>query len=401
MRRKKGFDKSILLLVFIFLVLSGAVVFFIFRFRTDQITEAIEQEEPFSIAFLITEDGELLFTEIFMYHPGTERGAVLDVPGNTGIIIDSLKKIDRIDILFSKEKTESYLARIESLIARPIPYYVKIDIDDLVSVIDLIEGLDLFIANPVEEISDDSIVLLPSGSVHLDGTKIKTYLTFRHEDVEGEFENTNRHLKFMQSFLKQLGRKSEELLHETVFQRFRDFIETNLEKPALQAVLGEIKKLDVEMLIFQRVMGIERKVDRKVLLFPHYDGKLLKETVKQTAESLATSKVEAHPGGAVRLEILNGTKRNGLASRTAELFKSFGFEIITVGNADNFDYEKTVVISRSEDITKAQEVAGLIDCKKIRTGQNPILGEIGETEEEIIDVTLILGSDFDGRYCKE
>ena len=401
MKRKKGFDKSILLLIFIFLIIAGAAVFFVFRFRTDRITEAIQEEEPFSLAFLVTEAEELLFTEVFMYHPATERGAVLDVPGNTGIIIDSLKKIDRIDVLFTEERTESYISRIETLIDQPIPYFIRIDIDDLISFIDLVEGIEMFIANPVEEVSEESMVLLPSGSVRLDGAKVKTFLTFRQEDAEGEFEKTNRQLKFMQSFLKQIGTKSEELLHDNVFELVRSFIQTNLEKNALQAYIREMENLDVELLVFQRVLGIERGVDQKVLLFPHYDGKLLKETVKQTKESLATSKVTANPGGTVRLEILNGTKRNGLASRTAELFKSYGFEVIKVGNAENFDYEKTVVIGRSDDINKAQEVAGLIDCKKIRTEQKPIMESDEDFNSDFVDVTLILGSDFDGRYCKD
>ena len=401
MKRKKGFDKSILLLIFIFLIIAGAAVFFVFRFRTDRITEAIQEEEPFSLAFLVTEAEEFLFTEVFMYHPATERGAVLDVPGNTGIIIDSLKKIDRIDVLFTEERTESYISRIETLIDQPIPYFIRIDIDDLISFIDLVEGIEMFIANPVEEVSEESMVLLPSGSVRLDGAKVKTFLTFRQEDAEGEFEKTNRQLKFMQSFLKQIGTKSEELLHDNVFELVRSFIQTNLEKNALQAYIREMENLDVELLVFQRVLGIERGVDQKVLLFPHYDGKLLKETVKQTKESLATSKVTANPGGTVRLEILNGTKRNGLASRTAELFKSYGFEVIKVGNAENFDYEKTVVIGRSDDINKAQEVAGLIDCKKIRTEQKPIMESDEDFNSDFVDVTLILGSDFDGRYCKD
>ena len=304
-------------------------------------------------------------------------------------------------MLFGEERTESYLDRIETLIDQPIPFFIRIDIDDLVSFVDLLEGLDMFIANPVEKISNGSIVLLPSGSIRLDGSKVKTFLTFQQDEGEGEFERTNRQLKFMQSLLKQLGEKTEELLHEEVFELIRSFVQTNLEKNALQAFLAEMKDLDVELLVFQRVLGIERSVDRNLLLFPHYDGKLLKETVKQTVESIAASKVTTNQGGAVRMEILNGTSRNGLASRTAELFKSFGFEVITVGNADSFDYEKTVVIGRSDDVIKAQEVAGLIDCKKIRTEQKPIMDTEEDYSADFVDVTLILGNDFDGRYCKE
>jgi polyisoprenyl-teichoic acid--peptidoglycan teichoic acid transferase len=406
LKRKKRIDKSIFLLLLIIILVAGAAVFFILKFRTDEMTETLQEKSPFAVAFLITDKDQCMFTEVFFYHPGTAKGAVLDIPGNTGTIIDSLKKIDRIDVLFAQEKTEAYINQVERLISEDIRNYIQIDLENLVGLIDLLEGLELFIANPVEEITENEIILLPSGSIRLDGSKIRTFLNFAGDNADEEFERTNRYQKFIQAFLKRIGEQADQLTRAELYSYVRKFVKTDMDKRALAAYLLELKNLNVERLVFQRVLGVERMVDNKKLLFPHYDGKLLKESVKQTIDSISNAEIAGAEELTITLEILNGTNRRGLAARTAQLYKSFGYEIGRVGNADSFDYEKTVVIDRKGNVNKAQKAASLIHCSMIDTAALPEPG--GDTQyeslpepKEDVDVTLIIGNDFDGRYCKE
>ncbi len=406
MKRKKKIDKSIFFLLLIIILIAGAAVFFILKFRTDEITETIQEKSPIAVAFIVADGDECMFTEVFFYHPGTTKGAVLDVPGNTGMIIDSLKKIDRIDILFDRQKPDAYIEKIEKLISTDIRNYIQIDLANLVGLVDLLEGLELFIANPVEEVAENKITLLPSGSIRLDGSKIQTFLTFAEENTDEEFERTNRYQKFIQAFFKRIGERADEITRSDVFPYVSKFVETDLDRRALTAFLLEMKKLNVERLVFQRVLGVERAVDSKLLLFPHYDGKLLKETVKQTLDSIANAEAAGAEELTITIEILNGTNRRGLAARTAQLFKSFGYEIGRVGNADSFDYEKTVIIDRSGNVNKAQKAANLVHCSRIETTARPDIDDDGQYEslpepEEGVDVTILLGNDFDGRYCKE
>ncbi len=65
----------------------------------------------------------------------------------------------------------------------------------------------------------------------------------------------------------------------------------------------------------------------------------------------------------------------------------------------NNDFEKTKIISRNNEYISAQKVANLIRCKNI---ENTIPDETEEVQigEDNLDVIIILGKDFDGRYCK-
>ena len=142
------------------------------------------------------------------------------------------------------------------------------------------------------------------------------------------------------------------------------------------------------------MLGSSRIVDGKELIFPHFDGQLLKEIMKQTRESLASQDPFAEEDLTVGVEVLNGTTVTGLAGRAANVFQSFGYEIVAVGNADNQDYLKTVILDRKGRIDAAERVAKLIRCERAYT-------RMEEGADLAVDVTVILGKDFDGRYCKK
>jgi hypothetical protein len=142
-----------------------------------------------------------------------------------------------------------------------------------------------------------------------------------------------------------------------------------------------------------------------MLLFPLWDGNLIKEVVRQTLGTL-TRQVDGSGQRTPTVEILNGTTITGRASQTAELIRPFGYDIVSVGNADRSNYESTVIIHRSADEAMVRSFADIIRCKNIinefdsLAGMDP--GSITESElnnfELKADITLIIGRNFDGRY---
>jgi hypothetical protein len=229
--------------------------------------------------------------------------------------------------------------------------------------------------------------------VLLDGDKASDFILFNDEG-ESELEKIGRRQKFIQAVLKGMGKSGSILSHDRVFPVFSDLLETNMKPVSLKAFVREMARLDAENIVFQRVLGVRRMVDDKNLLFPHYEGKLLRETVAQTVETLGNPDIFSDKSSSLSVEILNGTSVAGLAGRTAQLFQSFGFEIESYKNAEKSDYEKTIVIDNGENPEFAQRVSSIIRCKLISTRTE----DLGPSSSE---VTIILGKDFDGRYCKE
>lgn len=399
MKRRKGIDKAVIFLILIILVLLITSVFIYTRIKTDKITSAVKGNQLLDILFLIKKDDELKYTELFLYSSQTHKGALFDVPGNVGSIITQVDKMDRIDSIFSAQKPISYVEKIENIVGLKIPYYIIIDINDLTKIVDIFEGIKLFIPNPVEIIEPEELILLPSGNVVLDGEKAALYMQYS-EKGEADVESISRRQKVLQSLFIKIGENNILLKSRKIQSVLYSMVRTNLSKTSLTALLNEVRFLDTDRMVFQRVLGTERRIGEDILLFPHYEGKLLKETVSQTVDSLANSEVLSTDALHMSIDILNGTSQNGLAGRTSQVFKSFGFDVLNLGNYASDDLEKTIVVSRSMDSTVAEKVADIIKCRNIKYSY-----DIDITDEDIIndssDVIVILGKDFDGRYCKD
>jgi len=390
--------------VFVFLivaVLAAAVVFIYLQVRTNQVAATIEENRPLKFLLVLGDEGEIEFSEVVLYQYDTGKSALIDVPLQVGMLLEDRNKIGAVQHVFQADNPELYISHVEDLIGTEIDYYLYIERQQMVHVIDLLEGLDLFIPNPVEYRGENGIVLLPSGSVTLDGEKAVLYATYQEPNERGT-EQIGRRQKFVQSVFKEMGEKSEYLSNDKVQDTLLKNIQTDLSKRAASTLMQSFNQLDYDQVVFQRVLGNERQVDGETLLFPYYDGKLIKETVQQTLVSLRNKEVVSAEELNVTLELLNGTSRNGLAGRTSQVFRSYGYDVARVGNAEEQEYEKTIVIDWSGDISAAQQIAGIIQCKNVESRvKDANKAPTTAPGVDVIDVTIILGKDFDGRYCKE
>ncbi len=399
MRRSGRFDKGVLLLLLIVAILAATGVFLYTQIRTDKIAEAIKKNEPIKVAIIVDAKDKLLFTEVLVINPVTSRGALFDIPGNVGSLIESMKKIAGIDVLYHQAHVAPFRDKVGSLLGAQIPFSIQIDLSDVPKIVDLLGGLQLFLPSPVEQTSRDPMVLLPSGNVRLDGDKVRSYITYQDPN-ETDVEVINRHLRFVQALLQSIGQQTRMLTNPEVYPYLKSFLRTNMNRRSLVSFVNLLGKLNTQRLAFQRVLGVKRLVDSRELLFPHYDGNLLRETWGQTLASLANPQAASQEPPNVRLQILNGTLIGGLAHRTAEIFQSFGYDVVAVGNADHQNHEKTVIIDHSDDLSQAQRVASVIRCSDVENASGAAV--TAQTGGAILnyDITIILGKDFDGRYCK-
>jgi len=86
----------------------------------------------------------------------------------------------------------------------------------------------------------------------------------------------------------------------------------------------------------------------------------------------------------VVVEILNGCGRSGVAERVASHLRGCGFDVMYVGNADDFDFADTIVVDRTGDRDKALAVAAAL-------GEVQVVCQV--TSAFFVDVTVILGDD--------
>jgi anionic cell wall polymer biosynthesis LytR-Cps2A-Psr (LCP) family protein len=383
----------------ILIFLAGGIIFIAFSLRTDPIEEALSGDRVINTLFVLEKDGKPLSSFVLMYYPATRRAAIFDIPRDLGLIIRRINRVDRIDALYDRQRIGNFENEIEDLLGIEINFSMVLAEDRLGDAVDLLEGVEIFVPSPVEQYASPP-VLFPAGLVRLDGSKALDYVTYELPEEDREMASFRRQ-RFFLGFIKRLGEMWERISDSQVNSLFHSFFSTTMNRRTWLSLLGEFALIDTDRTNIQSVGGTIREISGQTLLLPSWDGNLIKQIVSQTLGAI-TRQTEGSSERVFTVEVLNGTNVNGLASRTAELLRGFGYDVISIANADINDYEFSRIIDRSGFIEAAETFGEIIRCRNIHS--EAYFEENPETEAEFrnfeyrADFTLIIGRDFDGRY---
>ena len=391
-RRSRKTDRSIILLVFILVIIAATGLYAILQLRVDQITDSLKKKQPLNTLFIFSDGEKALFLEVFFYNPDTRKGSLFYVPPNFGSVIATINRVEGVDALYRRANPVPLKRKVEDLLGAPLHGVIDIGFDDAGRLVDLMGGVEVFIPNPVDSTFQGRRVLLPSGSVTLDGEKARDFISYQ-DPLEADAEAIGRRQKFLQALLKGLGENEAFLLQRGPFRMLRSLVRSDLPGRALSSLVAEMGRFDTERMVLQRVLGTTRSVDGRDLLFPHQDGELLKQAVKQAMAANASSEFIPPDALTITVQVLNGTRTAGLANRARDLFQSYDLEVMAPNNADNDQYINTVVLDRRGNMDNAKKVADIIHCTRIFSKPDPQM-------DQAVDVTVVLGKDFDGRYVK-
>ena len=400
---KLKIDSGIPLLVIILILLLGGIILAIFSFRPDPMRDFFSGESVINTLFVIEHNDYPLSTYVLMFYPPTGRAALIDIPGDLGLIIQRINRVDRIDSVYDPRRIANFESEIENLLDLEISFYFVITLENFGRIVDLIEGVEVFIPTQVSEYRDGHIIF-PSGINILDGDKAVTYVSYELPDENAELISFRRQ-RFFIGFLKRLGEQSDFVQNSQVAKVFRSQFRTGINQRSQMRLFREFANIDADRLSIQSVTGNVREVSGQPLIFPHWDGNLVREIVRQTSLGLTLPAENMLGDRVFTVEILNGTTVAGLAARTAELFRGFGYDVISVGNADRNDHERTLIVDRSGYENMARAFGEIIRCRNYQFENS--LHEMQDFDfantrfESRSDFTLILGRDFNGRFVIE
>ncbi|MDR2433305.1 MAG: LCP family protein [Treponema sp.] len=400
--KTKNKNPSVFLLAAIVLLLAAGIFAAVYTLRGDPVEEALSSDTVLNVLFVIEQNQKPLGAYVLMYYPATGRAAIFDIPGELGLLITRINRVDRIDAVYSPGRISEFESEIEGLLGIDISFSIVLTMENLGKVVDLLEGVELFIPSPVD-IRGDETVLFPSGVTRLDGDKAVMYVRYEVPE-EGRDSAVFRRQRFFLGLLKRQGEMNEVLKNTAAARLYQSFLNTGMNQRERIRLFDEFARIDTDRTNIQSVGGNLRELSGQTLLIPFYDGSLVKEIVRQTLGALTRQTSGSSGERVFTVEVLNGTAVNGLAGRTADLLRGFGYDVISVGNADHTGYEKTEIIDRSGQEDIAEIFAEIIRCENIRV--ESIVEEISRGDITIrdfeyqSDFTLIVGRDFDGRYVK-
>ena len=396
------FDASVVLLIAIIVFLGAGVLVTVQTLRSDPLEGIIAGERVINTLFVLEGNGgKPLGTYVLMYYPATRRASIFDIPGELGLILQKVNRVDRIDTVYEPQKIAAFKNEVARLLGVPITYSFVLDTPNLGKVVDLIEGVELLIPSRMEIYDEEPPILFPSGKTRLDGDKAQLYVSYELPEEDGELISFRRQ-RFFLGLIKRLGERHEFLKNPEVTHIYQSMLRTNMNLRIRERLFDEYAGINMDRVSIQSVGGTAREVSGQTLLLPYYDGSLIKDIVRQTQQGLTRPAEGAATDRIFTVEVLNGTDVNGLAARTAELLRGFGYDVTEIKNSEE-KRRDTIIIDRSGNENMARIFGSVIQCGNIEfeaTTSEDILGLelLVPTLEYTTDFTLILGSDFNGRY---
>jgi hypothetical protein len=104
----------------------------------------------------------------------------------------------------------------------------------------------------------------------------------------------------------------------------------------------------------------------------------------RAADPSATA-LDAAGSPRVRIEVLNGAGRAGIAREATERLRDGGFDVVYFGNAREFGRDSSVVIDRVGKDAAARAVAAALGIATVQSSPDSTL---------LLEVTVILGTDW-------
>lgn len=145
---------------------------------------------------------------------------------------------------------------VESILNIEIPYYVEVNFDGFVKMIDLIGGITIDVEKDMdyESYLGDVKIHLKKGLQHLNGEKALEYVRFRMDET-GDIGRMERQQKFIKAVIKQALEISNTLRLQKALLELKNWVKTNLEPTQIIKLGLIIKNIKDENMISMTLPG--------------------------------------------------------------------------------------------------------------------------------------------------
>jgi len=314
---------------------------------------------------------ELTDTIIFSsFQPSTKDVAMLSIPRDLAVPIPGYgyQKINHANAYGELEETGQgpiWASNIiGDLLNQDIHYYVKVDFGGFVDLINALGGVDIYVERSFTDYTyptDDDLVQTISfeqGWQHMDGETALMFTRSRHgNNGEGsDFARAARQQKIILAVKEQVFSTST-LLNpgrlDRIMETVQDNVTTNMSFWEMIKFARYAPDIDLDGVHLSVLDSgpdsplYSTTINGSYVLLPKQDDWTgLEEAAATIFETDANSTVVAQsapPQEPARLEIQNGTGVTGLAFQASQLLNGTSFDVVTIGNAESKEYERTII----------------------------------------------------------
>jgi len=342
--------------------------------------------------------------------PSEKKVALISIPRDLSVPMPGYgwRKINNANHFGEIQKEGSgpeFAAQVVSQVFDiPIDYYVRVDFSGFEKMINELGGIKINVENGFADPqfpTDDygyQTVIFKQGWQKMNGQTALNYARSRHgtNNENSDFARSKRQQQVLQAV-------KDEALSFTTFlsyhkisalmKMYQEHVVTNLDVWEIFKLVKLGKKIDKQNIINLVLENGDTgplyatNIGGAYLLLPRdMSFYQVQQMVKDIFEPAQVAKAKEK----IKVEVQNGTKIEGLAYQTSLALRNKGFEVIKIGNAQQQNYEKTVIY----DLTNGQKAAELENLKnQLKTATTSNGPESTIIYSSNIDFLIILGQD--------
>lgn len=325
------------------------------------------------------------------YNPKTENTNIISIPRDTLIKINGKnQKINAANVFGG---VKYVIESVQQLLDVKVNYYAKLDYTGFREIIDIIGGVDVTIKRRMDY--DDPaqnlhIHFKKGETVHLDGKKAEEFFRWRKNNdgtglVDGDLGRIeNQHL-FIEKVMEKFKNPSIIAKIPSILKAVPKYVETNMPASDILLYGSDIAKINKENISMTTLQGDLTYVDDVSYLV--YDSKKNKEILDILhGESEAVMENSVLQKDKVKIQVLNGTKKAGMAGEIASRLKTDGYLNVSTGNGAKTAKSSVTVYGMDESYREL--------IKKEINIENIVFKS---TKDGSYDIVAVLGEDYKGK----
>lgn len=314
--------------------------------------------------------------------PSTKQVALISIPRDLTAPVSGWRKINNINAYAEAKNPgsggEATSQAIGELLQVPVDYYIRADFNGFVKIIDELGGIEVNVENtfddysyPIEGQEDNPDYYARFEHLHIEkglqtmnGSLALKYARSRHAyGSEGsDFARARRQQLVLEAVKnKLLSRQTllNPVMVGKMISELNQNISTNLNAWEILRFWDLSKDIDRSR-ITNKVLSdapdgllVSTKGDDGAYILVPRSGNFTEiinmvHGIFDEATTTEKSRITTYPSGNAKIAINNGTWITGLASQTAAKLANYKFQIIATGNAEQRDYQQTVVYDLSD-----------------------------------------------------
>lgn len=310
----------------------------------------------------------------------TNKIGFLSIPRDTRVEIPE-RGFDRVNATHAYGGPELTVKAVENMFEVAIDYYVETDFQGFAKIIDILGGVELNIPEPMHYVDKAGGVYidLPAGNQVLDGEKSLQYVRYR-EPLMADIGRVERQQIFLKAVVKKILQAETITKLPAIYNESRQAVNTNIPLADISPFIRLFSDIDFTNIETLTLPGEPEYInDASYWVVDEKELEIVVNNFIRSKEYIDNTDYD--------LAIYNGNGVSGQAGEVSSDLQKYGFNIIKLGNAENYNYEDTLIqYTNKENEAIAKKISNLLGGKL-----EFVLLDEGEERSE--DVAVIIGKD--------